>query len=427
MFKKVLETVGTRYVLAVLNLALIFINARVLGVQGVGLAGLIIAAVNIVVAFNSVLCGNTIVYFMNKYAVRQVLVPSYLWTPISSVIVCLLMYLLGLLPEGYEMDIFWLSLLNSYVAANARFLLGKDKIKGFNLTFFLQGGLLFFLLLYFYYLCGNQNIEAYLLGMYLANGTAFLVSALLLIPHLTKTNEASVRIPFFKLVREMFAYGLWSSADSLAEIYTTRLNYFLVRNFTGLGAVGLLDAGTKISESVWHISRSVSFITYSEVSREKEEANRKLIALRLFKFTFVAVTAITLIITLIPEWIYTDYLFTSEFAGMRLIILILAPGIIAFACNNVLGHYFIGSGRVRISAYSSFTGLIVLILVGFILIPTHGVIGSAITSSIAFVAMLTFSVVLFSKQTSTRLREFIPNKQDFSYIRGKIFRTKMSA
>lgn len=427
MFKKVLETIGTRYVLAVLNLALIFINARVLGVQGVGLAGLIIAAVNIVVAFNSVLCGNTIVYFMNKYAVRQVLVPSYLWTPISSVIVCLLMYLLGLLPKGYEMDIFWLSLLNSYVAANARFLLGKDKIKGFNLTFFLQGGLLFFLLLYFYYLCGNQNIEAYLLGMYLANGTAFLVSALLLIPHLTKTNEASVRIPFFKLVREMFAYGLWSSADSLAEIYTTRLNYFLVRNFTGLGAVGLLDAGTKISESVWHISRSVSFITYSEVSREKEEANRKLIALRLFKFTFVAVTAITLIITLIPEWIYTDYLFTPEFAGMRLIILILAPGIIAFACNNVLGHYFIGSGRVRISAYSSFTGLIVLILVGFILIPTHGVIGSAITSSIAFVAMLTFSVVLFSKQTSTRLREFIPNKQDFSYIREKIFRTKMSA
>lgn len=427
MFKKVLETIGTRYVLAVLNLALIFINARVLGVQGVGLAGLIIAAVNIVVAFNSVLCGNTIVYFMNKYAVRQVLVPSYLWTPISSVIVCLLMFLLGLLPKGYEMDIFWLSLLNSYVAANARFLLGKDKIKGFNLTFFLQGGLLFFLLLYFYYLCGNQNIEAYLLGMYLANGTAFLVSALLLIPHLTKTNEASVRIPFFKLVREMFAYGLWSSADSLAEIYTTRLNYFLVRNFTGLGAVGLLDAGTKISESVWHISRSVSFITYSEVSREKEEANRKLIALRLFKFTFVAVTAITLIITLIPEWIYTDYLFTPEFAGMRLIILILAPGIIAFACNNVLGHYFIGSGRVRISAYSSFTGLIVLILVGFILIPTHGVIGSAITSSIAFVAMLTFSVVLFSKQTSTRLREFIPNKQDFSYIREKIFRTKMSA
>ncbi len=427
MFKKVLETIGTRYVLAVLNLALIFINARVLGVQGVGLAGLIIAAVNIVVAFNSVLCGNTIVYFMNKYAVRQVLVPSYLWTPISSVIVCLLMYLLGLLPKGYEMDIFWLSLLNSYVAANARFLLGKDKIKGFNLTFFLQGGLLFFLLLYFYYLCGNQNIEAYLLGMYLANGIAFLVSALLLIPHLTKTNEASVRIPFFKLVSEMFAYGLWSSADSLAEIYTTRLNYFLVRNFTGLGAVGLLDAGTKISESVWHISRSVSFITYSEVSREKEEANRKLIALRLFKFTFVAVTAITLIITLIPEWIYTDYFFTPEFAGMRLIILILAPGIIAFACNNVLGHYFIGSGRVRISAYSSFTGLIVLILVGFILIPTHGVIGSAITSSIAFVAMLTFSVVLFSKQTSTRLREFIPNKQDFSYIREKIFRTKMSA
>lgn len=420
MFRKVLETIGTRYIVALLNLALIFINARVLGVQGVGLAGLIIASVSIVVAFNSVLCGNTIVYFMSKYPVRLVLLPAYLWTPISSVLACLLLFVLGLLPEGYGLDVFWLSILNSYVAANARFLLGKDNVKGFNLTFLIQGGLLFFLLLYFYYIRDEQNIQAYLWGMYLANGLALLVSGLLLIPHFIKPEEETGKKPFLPLVREMFVYGLWSSADSLAEIYTTRLNYFMVRSFSGLGAVGLLDAGTKISESVWHISRSVSFITYSEVSRQKEEDTRKQIALRLFKFTFIAVTAITLVIVLIPEWVYTDYLFTPEFSGMRLVILILAPGIIAFACNNVLGHYFIGSGKIRYSAFSSFTGLIILIIIGYLLIPAYGVIGSAITSSIAFLSMLIFSTTLFSRHTSTRFREFLPNRQDFKFIAEKI-------
>ena len=40
-------TIGTRYLIAILNLALIFINAKVLGVEGVGLVGLILAIVGI--------------------------------------------------------------------------------------------------------------------------------------------------------------------------------------------------------------------------------------------------------------------------------------------------------------------------------------------------------------------------------------------
>ena len=100
MFRKVLETIGTRYVVALLNLALIFINARVLGVHGVGLAGLIIAAVTIVVSVNSLLSGNTIVYFMSKYPARLVLLPAYLWIPVSSAAVAAV-YALGLFPENY--------------------------------------------------------------------------------------------------------------------------------------------------------------------------------------------------------------------------------------------------------------------------------------------------------------------------------------
>ena len=73
----------------------------------------------------------------------------------------------------------------------------------------------------------------------------------------------------------MFTYGLWGSADNIAEVLTTRLNYFLIQRFAGLGSVGLLDAGTKISESVWHISRSVSFIEYSSVAQTTNAGEQK--------------------------------------------------------------------------------------------------------------------------------------------------------
>ena len=49
--KDLFTTIGTRYLIATLNLALIFINAKVLGVEGVGLVGLILAIVGIATMF----------------------------------------------------------------------------------------------------------------------------------------------------------------------------------------------------------------------------------------------------------------------------------------------------------------------------------------------------------------------------------------
>ena len=161
MLKKILGTIGSRYLIAFLNLALIFINAKVLGIEGVGMIGLIVASVNIAVIVNGILCGNTIVYFMNCYSMRTIFLPAYLWTPIGSSLACGFMYLTGLLPTGYRLDIFLLAILSSTVNANARFLLGKDNIKGFNLTFILQGGLLFFVLLYFYYILKRPDVRSY--------------------------------------------------------------------------------------------------------------------------------------------------------------------------------------------------------------------------------------------------------------------------
>lgn len=419
--KDIFGTLGTRYLIAILNLALIFINAKILGVEGVGLVGLILAAVAITTMCCGILAGNTIVYFMNRYSMQAIFLPSYCWTPIGAGIACGGMALFGLLPEGYGWNIYLLSVLTSLVAANSRFLLGNNHIKGFNLTFILQGGLLFFVLLFLYYGLGIRHVSAYLWGMYVTNGIAFITSLLLLLPFLKK-KEPDIRhgLSQYALLKEMFAYGLWGSADNVAEVLTTRLNYFLISRFSGLGNVGLLDAGTKISESVWHINRSIGFIEYSRIAQTTEPMEQKRITLQFFKLTFCAVALAASCILLIPEWVYTDYLFSAEFAGMRNVIFGLAPGIIALACNSILSQYFIGSGKIRYSAFSSFVGLLALLASGYLLIPLYGVTGSAFSTSIAFSAMLVYSLVIFCRQTGTQLKEFRIGKKDLSLLLSRI-------
>lgn len=423
MLKKILGTIGTRYLIAILNLALIFINAKILGVKGVGLAGIIVASVNIVVMFNGILSGNTIVYFMNRYPMRTIFIPAYVWMCIGSAIACLCMKGVGLVPNGYGWPVYLLAVLTSGVAANSRFLLGKDRIKAFNITFMLQGGLLFFVLLYFYYVRHEQDISAYLLGLYITNGVAFLFSLLLLIPGLYTKSEPAGK-PYFAIVKEMFAYGLWGSADNMAEVLTTRLNYFLIQRFGGLGNVGLLDAGTKISESVWHISRSISFIEYSSVAHADTADRQKRITLQLFKLTFLALTVATGCVLLIPEWVYTEYLFSSQFKGIRKVIAGLSMGIVALGCNSILSHYFIGSGKIRYSAGSSGVGLFTLLLAGYSLIPFYGVVGSAVSSTIAFCMMLAFSIGMFCRKTGTHLAEFLPTAEDLSFLNQYLKRGK---
>lgn len=426
MLKKILGTIGTRYLIALLNLLLIFINAKALGKEGIGLVGLIYASANIALIFNSVLCGNTIIYFMNRYPLRYVFWPATIWSFIGSAVACGGMQAVGMIPEGYGWEIYGLAVLMSLVAVNSRVLLGKDRVFAFNLTVAIQGGALFFFLLFFYFVVDVKEVSSYVSALFLTNIAALLLSIGLLIRFLRRKTTGGPLAPaaLGKLLKEMFVYGLWSSTDNLAEGLTTRLNYFMVERFGGLGGVGLLDSGTKISESVWHISRSVSFIEYSSVAKMSEAEEQRRITLRLFKLTYCAMLSLMGVILLIPEWVYTDYLFSAEFAGIREVILALSAGIVALGSNSILGHYFIGSGKIKYSAACSCVGLAILLATGFFLIPAYGITGAACTSSIAYIGMLLFSLFVFTRQTGTTARELLPTAEDWKEIRSRIFRKR---
>ena len=84
MLRKILATVGTRYVIAALNLVLMLINSRVLGRHDMGVAGVVFASANVAVMFASVLCGNTIVYFMPSKRLSVVVSAAYVWALVGS-------------------------------------------------------------------------------------------------------------------------------------------------------------------------------------------------------------------------------------------------------------------------------------------------------------------------------------------------------
>jgi O-antigen/teichoic acid export membrane protein len=385
-----------------------------------GMIGVIYISANLAVIFNSILCGNTIVYFMNRYNLRYVFFPAYVWAFAGSAVACCVMYLFDMLPERYEFAVFVLAALISLVGANTLMLLGKDNVKGFNRVFILRGVFMFVILLFIYYIVDCKSINGYVFGLFTTYVIVYAYSFILLAPYLPKKKNVSLNVSFGEVVKEMFLYGMWSGADNLAEGLTVRLNYFLVKSAGGYGNVGLLDSGTKMSESVWHVSNSVSYIEYNSVSKTTDRKEQKRVTLQLFKFTYCALVVVMAMIACIPEWVYTEYLLTPEFVGIRKVIIALSSGIVTLGSNRILSHYFIGSGNIKYSTFSSICGFILLLAAGVILIPAHGVFGAALTSSIAYTGMLFFSLIVFMKQTQTSVSELFPSNEDLMALYGKI-------
>ena len=422
MLKKIITTIATRYAVVFLNLLLIFINAKVLGRHAMGLAGIIYASANLVYIFNSILCGNTIVYFMNRCHVRYVFWPAYVWALAGSALACGCLWFFGMLPAGYGGMVYALAVLMSLVATHARILLGADRVRAFNAVFLLQGGLLFFALLYLYYAVGWRSVSAYLTGLLLTNGVAWMVSLWMLVPLLMRGVGRGASSPpsVWKWVCRMVTYGLWSSVDNLAEGFVARLNYFLIERLGGYAQVGLLEAGTKVAESVWHVSRSVSFILYGEVAKNVGAEAQRRLTLQTFKATCCALLLMATAVCCVPERIYTDYLFASEFQGVRRVIQALAAGVVALGCNSIFSHYFIGTGKVRYSAACSCVGLFVLCIAGSILIPAGGIVGAALSTSVAFVSMLLFSLTVFMHHTRTSPKELLLTRSDCRLLLRRI-------
>ncbi|PNE24470.1 polysaccharide biosynthesis protein [Tannerella sp. oral taxon 808] len=400
MLKKILATVGTRYVIAALNLVLMLINSRVLGRHGMGLAGVVYASANVAVMFASVLCGNTIVYFMRTKRLSVVVSAAYVWALAGSGLACGVMAAVGMLPAGYGWAVFGLAVLLSLVNVHLRVLLGWDRIRAFNAVFLLQGAGLFVVLLGLYYIAGWRDVAGYVWGLYLTNLASWAVSLAVMMRSVTHPLRYAIDArAWLRDVREMFAYGLWSSVDNLAENLSARLNYFFLQRFGGYGSVGLLDVGTRVSESLWHISHGVSFIAYGEITRATDAERQRRLTLRLLPPTMGALTVAMGVVLCIPEWVYTEWLFTPEFTGIRSVIAGLSVGIVAFGGNRILSHYFIGTGRVRVSAACSCVGLALLCASAAVMVPRWGVVGAAGASSVAYVGMFLFSMVAFVRIT----------------------------
>ena len=416
MFKKILNTFGTKILAAALNFLIAIIISQTLGDTGKGTQALLLTTISFILIFSDIICGASIIYLAPRHSFKKILVASTIWAALIAVVMGfgIKLFYPKLAPD-LVLHVALLSFINSLSNINFRFLVGKEEIKEANYNTLLQPVLLVLTLVTYYILLKKTNIYGYVIGLYAAYGGTFFLGVWMLrkeYANLCKDKDND----YHDVLRDLFKYGFLNQTGHFVQFFNLRLSYYLLDKYINVGRVGVFSNDVSLAEAIWIISNSIALVQYARIANSNDQQYAQKLTLDLSKICLLISAVAVIVLALLPPQVYT-FVFGPEFGEMTGLIRILAPGILFYCIFLILGHYYSGIGRYQMNTFAALCGLVATFVCGFTLIPRHDVTGAAITSAVSYTVNAIFLFIFFLKESHFKGKDFLLTKSEIqNYI-----------
>ena len=404
MFGKILNTFGTKILVAIINLTIAILISQVLGDNGKGVQSLVLTNISFILIFSEIVCGASLVYLTSRHSFSKLWLPSILWALLMAAVMGLI---ISLLTPGLDFSLAVhtaiLSFVSSFANIHFRILIGKEEVKKANANTLLQPFMLLLTLVVYYLLLGKRDIFGYIIALYVA----YLSSSILGFFQLREEYKSLRWYPFGEYkeaLKDLFKYGFLNQTGHFVQFFNLRLSYYLLNAYVDTAHVGVYSNSVSLAESIWIISNSIALVQYARISNSTDKEYNQKLTLNLGKICFVISLAAVVVLALLPSSLYT-FVFGPEFGEMSHIIRILAPGVLCYSIFLILGHYYSGSGRYFMNTLAALCGLLATLVGGFILVPRMATTGAAITASVAYSLNAVFLLVCFLRESSFKPKE----------------------
>ena len=411
MFKKILNTFGTKIVAAALNFLIAIIISQTLGDTGSGTQSLVVATIAFILIFSEIVCGASIIYLAPRHSFKKILVASVIWSALIAVVMGFGIRLFyPKLEPDLVVHVAILSFISSLSNINFRFLVGKEEIQKANYNTLLQPVLLTLTLVLYHFILKREGIYGYLIGLYAAYGGTFLLGIWML-----RSEYANLRHDKDKdykpVLKDLFKYGFLNQTGHFVQFFNLRLSYYLLDSYIGRGQVGVFSRSVSLAESIWIISNSIALVQYARIANAEDRYYSQKLTLDLGKICLLVSAMAVVVLCLLPPQFYI-FVFGKDFGEMAHLIRILAPGILFYCIFLILGHYYSGTGRYQMNTFAALCGLVVTFVCGFTLIPRYDITGAAITSAAAYTVNAIFLFIFFVKESNFKGRDFLLKKSE---------------
>jgi O-antigen/teichoic acid export membrane protein len=415
MINKVLNTIFSRLTMALLSFGIIIITSKQLGAEAVGTISLIVLAITIIQLANSLVGGPALVYLVPRFDAYKLFVPSVVWAFLTSVICSIILFLLGLIPAGYFTAVMVLSLLQSLWTLCMNVLLGKEKLKFFNAYSAFQSVLMIGILSFMVFYLGKKEIRSYIVSMYISYSVVALFGLVSMAPAFKRTNLRGMK----EVMQNIFKFGSLGLVANVIQLFNYRFTYYLIESILGRASLGIYSVGVQLSEGLWLPGKSMAIVQYSRISNSNDPAYAKKITLVFAKISLLVTFVCLVILLLIPHQLFSG-IFGKDFHDLPVVILSLGSGILFLSLSFSFSHYFSGTGRYHHNSISSAIGFVLTLALGFTLIPAYGLVGAGITTSAAYLSILTYQIIVFLHFSQSKLKELMILPSDIRFFAGEL-------
>jgi len=382
--KNIMLTIVGKSAILLLNFAVVVLSTRLWGTEGRGAIALFTANLSLISSVTNIFTGSSVSYFFSKSGFSKLVLQAYLWVFAAAVI-------LGIVFRIYDHStpsalLFMAAVLIGFTAFHSSVFIGDQQIGYYNLITVIQpvfqiGGLLFF------YYWVEKSYFAYFYGMIASYVFVFVICKIL-------TGKTHAKISYHldkSTMKNTFLFGWQVELSSFLQFFNYRLSFYFLNYFLGTASLGVFSVGVTLSEAVWIVSRSISLVQYSNVVKQGDTEDSRNETRTTAKYSlFISLLCLVFVLCL-PKQVFS-FVFGEGFEGVKQVVALLSPGILAIAISNVYGNYFSAIGKVKILILKSAIGVAVTLGLAVWLIPTLQISGACIVNASSYIVS---SIILF--------------------------------
>ncbi len=238
--------------------------------------------------------------------------------------------------------------------------------------------------------------------------------------HIISKNSFQPQKPGSNDVRLFFSYSVFSFVINVIQFLAYRVDYWLLNYYKGEEELGWYSLAVRLGQMFWVIPLLFAGIIFPVVAgKTADYGEEKLLSLVRSMNLMNIVTG--LVVLLVAPFLI-PFLFGNEYNNSVFLLQLLLPGVILFCIVTLLAAWFAGQKKLRINFVGSLICLAAVLTLDLALIPSMGMKGAAIASSIGYGLTAIYYISIYCYLNKIPVKNiFLWREKDWQYIRN-IFR-----
>ncbi|MDL2270437.1 flippase [Methanobrevibacter sp. OttesenSCG-928-I08] len=209
-----------------------------------------------------------------------------------------------------------------------------------------------------------------------------------------------------KLIKKLLFFSFPVVITSIAEMGIYSVCTIVMGRYLSTELVGYFAAADPIARLPLIISLSISTTILPAASEAFSSKNREKLTTYVtqsYKYSLVVVVPMCVAIALFSTQILEIVYFTNpDYVYGAAALAILSVGMTFYSIYVITSSIIQGIGNPKIPMYILIGGLIITLILNIILVPTHGIVGGSIATTIACLAMIIPGLYLVFRLTKTK-------------------------